>query len=160
MSKKAEKVYCDRCKKECKPDDCSPGYGTVVLQPVSADKHFCYQCCADLDKEEMEKTGKIWLHLTHDNLRKIAIYPITNDSGHYVSGQVVNGTVSNWPGTLSFPCRVKVSKHNMARYRYDVWFKDHNGNHWHGVQYGDDTTCCFHRLKRKSKMLKDNGLKS
>ncbi len=134
MSKKAEKVYCDRCKKECKPDDCSPGYGTVVLQPVSADKHFCYQCCADLDKEQMEKTGKIVLYL-------------------HTSAKV--NYVNNWPGTLTFTCKVKKGKHNIAGVQYHVYFEDHLGYHWHGVQYGENTMLCHcQRLKRKSKMLK------
>lgn len=77
----------------------------------------CYDCCAVIDKAWMEKTGRATL---------------------YVS----DGMVSNWPGTLRFAARVVKGKHNIARTRYDVWFQDHTGREWHGVQYGENTQIC------------------
>jgi hypothetical protein len=89
------------------------GYGT--------DKHnkkHCYTCCATQDKEAMLKDGRITLYLT-------------------------DKAVTNWPGTMSFPItRQKTGRHNIARVRYDVWFRGPDGYMWHGVQYGDNTQLC------------------
>lgn len=50
-----------------------------------------------------------------------------------------HGKITNWPGSLSFPCIVRKGRHNIARVRYDANFAGPDGNRWHGVQYGDNT---------------------
>lgn len=83
---------------------------------------ICYQCCADDDRDYMLKHGKIALY----------------DTNWGPTGTNL-GSVSNWCGTLEIPIvRRSRSSHNIARYRYDVWFK-YNGHVWHGVRYGDNT---------------------
>ena len=105
-----------------KPSPCSDmttGYGETD------GKHYCYDCCAERDKDHMRKHGKITLYLS------------TGDEGrHYVT---------NWPNSLRIQCSTpKVGYHNMARKRYDVWFK-FDGSMWRGVQYGDNTQLCHCR---------------
>lgn len=135
---RAKKVTCDRCGKECIPEGHTTGYGRTHNGEI-----ICFACCAELDKQIMDRDGKIALYLTHDPI------PPTFIPGFVKSW---NGRVTNWPGTLVFPCRVKRGKHNIARTRYDVWFTDHNGNPWYGVQYGDNTQICHCRkLTRKGK---------
>ena len=51
-------------------------------------------------------------------------------------------------GMLEYRVRVYVrGKHNLARTRMDVWFKDHLGNWWWGVAYGDGQLCHCRKLK-------------
>lgn len=134
----AEKVYCDSCGKECIPSGMTTGYGKTESGEI-----HCFACCAEDDKAQMEDSGKIWLYLTHEPFFQNVLGRVSSTT---------NGKVSNWPGTLSFPCWVKKGRHNIARTRYDVWFKDHQGNPWHGVQYGENTQICrCRRLTRKGK---------
>ena len=100
--------------------DFTTGYG------IDRDgKKHCYACCADDDRKQMQETGRITLYLSESK------------TGEW--------SVSNWPGSLRFPCNVpRVSRHNIARWRYDVWFTA-NGENWHGVQYGDNTQICHCR---------------
>ena len=84
-------------------------------------KTWCWDCCARIDRENMETTGKITLYLSPN-----PDHPIP-------------WKVTNWPGTLTFPVHsFRVGRHNIAYRRYDVWFTV-NGHTWHGVQYGDNT---------------------
>lgn len=94
------------------PIDGGTGYGSDKDHNT-----ICYDCCAVADRKQMEAEDRIVLYLdTH------------------------TGTVSNWPGTLSIRCdRIKVGRHNWGIKRYDVWFTDHKGKGWYGVQYGDNT---------------------
>jgi hypothetical protein len=141
-----DKVYCESCGKECPPPRSLLGcyYGKTAEGKIR-----CFTCCAEEDKAQMDRlhmdhTGKICMYLTHRP------FPMHNDRGaqKWIMGTTVAGTLTNWPGTLSFPCRVKIGRHNIARYRYDVWFTDHNGNPWHGVTYGEKTQICHcHRIK-------------
>lgn len=107
----------------------------------SEGKTFCYSCCADQDRAWMDEHGKIDLYLTLDgnyqNMR-----PGSESWG--------GGKVTNWPGSLEFKVGLmKVGKHNLSGRRYDVWFRDHRNNEWHGVTYGDFTQICHcQRLKR------------
>lgn len=73
----------------------------------------CFDCCAEQDKSEMKKSGKIALYLDH-----------------------IKQVVSNWPGTLKISCTMTTGKHNLAGIRRDVWFH-FNGHIWHGTQYGN-----------------------
>lgn len=83
-------------------------------------KTFCYECAADLDREQMETDGKTTLYLCDgDAPRK---YKVTN-----------------WPGSLSFNVGYsKQGRHNMAGTRVDVWFMV-GDRQWHGTQYGENT---------------------
>lgn len=105
---------------------------------------FCYECCAERDREQMRQEGRITLYLTIDN-------DATDHNGTRLSsaredrafgnGRHYPGShkVTNWPGTLSIPATgLKVGRHNIAGRRYDFWFR-FEGSDWHGVQYGDNT---------------------
>lgn len=91
-------------------DSCGTGYGRVDDKP---DSFICYACCGLRDEKQMKETGKAVLYLS-------------------------NGVITNWPETLRINARVQRSRHNVARYRYDAWFK-FSGENWHGVQYGENT---------------------
>lgn len=113
-------MNCSKCKKEIvKPDRGGTGYGTTKFG-----RKICYDCCAESDKRQMRKHGKIILYL------------VTNkETGCY--------NVTNWPGTLSFiVIHITFGRHNIAGKRYDVWFNFEN-QQWHGVLYGDNTEICY-----------------
>jgi hypothetical protein len=121
MTEKSAPVFCARCGKECKPtafysngNPMFTGYG--ITQDGS--KH-CYDCCALVDLENMNRDGKATLYLVQEDGKKWFI--------------------TNWPGSLRFgPVNVKQGRHNFAGVRYDTWF-GYAGHTWHAVQYGDDT---------------------
>lgn len=99
---------------------------------------ICYECCAIRDRAEMDRDGKITLYLTYETFK--------------LDGKTVllcgSAKVTNWPGTLEYKGYVTKGKHNIAGSRYDVWFTDHDGKKWHGVQYGENTQICHcKRLK-------------
>lgn len=101
----------------------STGYGVD-----SKGKKSCYACCAEADKTRMIEDGKIVLYLSHDAAPQIS-------SDYWVA---------NWPGSLKFRVSYrKVSRHNMARTRDDVWFTGPDGKNWHGVQYGRNSQLCY-----------------
>ena len=88
----------------------------------------CYDCCAVKDWESMREDGRITLYLVNIDLTKPRLY------------QNPDAEVVNWPGTLRFKVvGLRRGKHNIARFRYDAWFKDKDGRLWHGVQYGGNT---------------------
>jgi hypothetical protein len=121
MTEKSAPVFCARCGKECKPtafysngNPMFSGYG--IMQDGT--KH-CYDCCAAVDLENMNRDGKATLYLVQEDGKKWFI--------------------TNWPGSLRFgPVYVKTGRHNFAGVRYDTWF-GYAGYTWHAVQYGDDT---------------------
>jgi hypothetical protein len=93
-------------------------------------KTFCYACCAENDQKNMDELGKYMLYLVkQDN-----VYHVTN-----------------WPGSLDYQViSIRSSWHNFAGQdgRKDVWFKDHNGKTWHGVQIGHwNDVCHVKRIK-------------
>jgi len=126
--KKQKQEICARCNKTIVTPDGSvgTGYGTN-----KDNKKICYSCCAELDKAEMRKSGRIALYLT------------TNENtGCYV--------VTNWPGTLSFHVDLRTTgRHNIAGKRYDVWFT-FESQQWHGVTYGDNTEICHCKRSKVS----------
>lgn len=96
------------------------GYGVTQ----DGRKH-CYDCCAAADFEQMDRTGRI------------VLYDVMREGRR---------EVSNWPGSLRFNVfHAHKGRHNMAGWRYDVWFTDRRGNVWHGVRYGDNTELCHCR---------------
>jgi hypothetical protein len=113
----AHTFKCSRCKL-VKPVQTNGGTGYAVL--AKTHRKVCYDCTADLDKLDMERTGAAVLYLT------------ASTPEHYC------GEVTNWPGTLRIPVlSCKGGKHNIAGSRTDVWFKDHTGARWHGVHLGN-----------------------
>jgi hypothetical protein len=116
LSPDGKRFACFRCR-EVKPLQTSGGTG------YGADGNgnlICYSCCADIDREDMRRTGKATLYLT--------------------AGADGTADVTNWPGTLRFRTGpVRRGRHNMAGTRYDVWFTGPDGKEWHGVQYGENT---------------------
>lgn len=121
-------MTCATCGATCVPSGCTMGYGT---DPTTGKKH-CFACCGKREEAAMIATGCAVLYLESE--------PIPDRPGS------TRHRVTNWPGTLSIPCQVRRGRHNIARVRYDVWFKGPDGKPWHGVQYGDNTQIC--RCKR------------
>jgi hypothetical protein len=118
--------------------------GTGYAYETENGPPVCYACCGEIDRARMIETGRAVLYLTHNRA-----------SGNYSNtfGQYVDGKVSNWPGTLNFPARVRIGRHNIAGRRYDVWFNGPDGYEWHGVQYGDNSQLTHSkRTKTKSKL--------
>lgn len=154
---------CDRCQEEIpspEPGDITTGSG------VTGDgaKH-CFPCCAAMDREYMLAHGKITLYLVerddpnyygHADLQdwarlgNVNIYPQKRRVAH---------AVTNWPNSLSF--RVcggpRRSRHNIARWRYDVWFVGPDGHLWHGYKCGDDIDICH--CKRTKRTVASDGYK-
>ena len=119
---------CSICKQTKSPEPNSCGWGYLPSSHDTREK-VCYACCGEHDKASMRDTGKAVLYLTHESFN------------HGLPGKYrdwTDGTITNWPGTLKLPCRVKRGSHNIARIRYDAWFK-FEGKQWHGTSYGDNT---------------------
>jgi hypothetical protein len=115
---------CAGCGEEIVPPSTSiPGYG------IDKDgKKFCFACCGEKDRLEMEGADRFTLYLTKDA------------EGY---------AVSNWPGTMKFRARVHTGKHNFAGVVYFARFTDHTGAEWSGTTVGDMTQICHcRRLKR------------
>lgn len=123
--------HCSRCEQD-KP---VPGEGGTGYAIDESGVLICYQCCADLDRQYMIEHGRITLYLICE-------------PAHYAKkpqGRKTTGEVTNWPGTLRFPCHTRTGKHNIAGVRYDVWFRGPDGYEWYGVAYGDNTQICHCR---------------
>ena len=106
---------CSRCgKTKTNKDKHTTGYATD-----NKGNKICFSCCANVDKEQMIKSGKIVLYL---NSR--------------------DKVVSNWPGTLKIKVdTINKGKHNIAGNRNDIYFS-FNGKKWHGVQLGNNSDIC------------------
>jgi hypothetical protein len=104
---------CSICEKE-KPEQTNGGVGYGRTKEGNI---VCYACAAELDKADMLKNGRATLYLSDTE-------------------------ITNWPGTLRIKIEYrKTGRHNIAGRRYDIWFSL-EGQHWHGVQYGDNTQIC------------------
>jgi len=91
------------------PSGCTTGYG---IDP--AGHKFCFDCCANRDRDSMRSNGDAVLYLVKDQ----------------VNG---NWLVTNWPASLHFGvCARRVGRHNMGRERVDVLFHGSDGRVWHG----------------------------
>lgn len=76
----------------------------------------CYACCGANDKAEMIRDGVIVLYL--DEAKR---------------------QVSNWPGTLVFPCGELSRSPRGGGFggpRIDAWFTGPDGKRWHAIQRG------------------------
>ena len=118
-----ETFTCSMCNNTF-PVQKSGGTGYAV---TSNDKKICYNCCAEIDKREMDELVK-----KVNNKEKVTSFFL------YLTNN--NSQISNWSGILKYNIlRTRTGKHNIARIRIDAWFKDHSGHLWHGVQYGKNT---------------------
>jgi hypothetical protein len=91
---------------------------------------ICYQCCGEMDVNDMRTSGRALLYLTQEWCAVYADVGPARSRCNYVS---------NWPGTLKMRAYVRKGRHNIARTRYDAWFTGPDGAKWHGVQYGENT---------------------
>ena len=122
-----EKVYCSKCGKECKPDGVATGYGVIS----ETDDKICYTCCGELDKQRLlkAKPGDKFCFYRAGDIRR----------GYYVS---------NWPGSFKVRVYPRKGRHNIAKVRYDFWFK-FGSREFHGVQYGNNTQIAYIRCLNK-----------
>lgn len=98
---------CDRCKQTVStPVGVGTGYGVIN------DKLHCYDCCGEMDAERMKIEGKISLYLAVSSKNQ--------------------GKVTNWPGTLSFPCLYNVKTRNWQ-------FTGPDGKPWYGVSMSGES---------------------
>ena len=129
--------HCDRCGLDKTHDaNHTTGYGVMP----DGQKH-CFACCGETDAELMASMV--------DAMRQgLKVQPLCL----YLSRQPDGShSVTNWPGTLTIrPTHVSKGCHNIARWRYDVWFNA-NGAEWHGVQYGDNTQIVHCKPLRKKR---------
>lgn len=93
-------------------------------------KKICYECVGKKETREVGRKGAGGKHV------------------FYLSRRDGKITVTNWPGTLRYAATaVRKGRHNIAGERIDVWFKDHLGREWHGVNLGDNDILRAKRLK-------------
>lgn len=148
---------CNDCG-EVKPLHTSGGTGYGITTRGKRQVKICYECCGKRDRKYMETSDRIMLYLSKidhgggycaldrkdEHIRRTSYAKYLETNSHHWE-------VSNWPGTLKFRCQEKKGRHNIAGTRHDVWFTDHQGNEWWGVQYGEWTQICHCRkLKRKA----------
>lgn len=95
------------------------------------DRTICYRCCGIRDGLSMRETGRATLYLVKRG---------------------VSWAVTNWPDSISFPVtEIRKGAHNMARVRYDFWFRVNNVEQWYGYQIGDNTEIAHcRRLKARA----------
>ena len=116
-------------------DGLTMGYGVMskdnrIGYPEGA--KVCFDCCAILDKADMMATKRAALYL--DWAKK---------------------KVTNWPGTLAFPCAGKKGRHNWGLNRYDVWFRV-GDTFWWGYTIGDFTQICHCKQITKEAYYRSN----
>lgn len=149
-------THCHKCSVALpdKPDIGGTGYGCGDSEPVTdgamleqcgardlkpgeyieRSPAICYACCAADDRAYMIEHGRITAYLIHRE-----------------GGERPGWYVTNWPGTLEFPCtRVSTGRHKSGRVRRDAWFTGPDGAQWHAVNAGDDQIARCRRLKGRT----------
>lgn len=113
--------------------------GTGYGQAKQDSPMFCYPCGGIRMRNDMIRDGRATLYLVERE-------------GEYRPGVAPfkQRFVTDWTGELNFQVKRYVrSRHNMARWRYDVWFYGPNATIWHGYTVGDNTEICHcKRIKR------------
>ncbi len=105
---------CTTCHREF-PVQKSGGTGYGVTK---SGKKICYECIGKSEKREIAAARPGAKHT------------------FYISEK--DRLVSNWPGSVKYRVSwATYGQHNIAGKRVDVWFRDHTGAWWHGVQMGD-----------------------
>jgi len=132
---------CSDCGRECIPSGCTTGYGKIVEN--GEEKVVCFECCGVRDRNRLRDSKPGDKEVLYLNFKTETYQPTPGqkERGFGVGRAYTNCFVSNWPGTMKFPCYLRRGKHN-AGVRYDVWFCDHAGGWWQGTQYGDQTQIC------------------
>lgn len=100
------------------PVGTSGGTGYGYWADSSTPRPVCYDCCAKRERQAMIDTGRACLYL------------VQRDTAW---------EVHDWPGRLVFRATVRTGHHNIARKRYDAWFRGPDGHIWHGVKLGDNS---------------------
>lgn len=130
--------------------------GYAYLHASEGDlRKVCYVCAGNIDKEHMDKHGYITLHL--DGLMSLRNHMLAREHKHKTpTGVKIN--VSNWCGSLSYPVDlVRVGNGGMMRVRRDIWFTDHNGDQWYGLQLGNASPLVYCRRIKGKKDGEDKG---
>jgi hypothetical protein len=118
---------CQSCHREL-PVNKSGGTGYAIR----GGKKICYECAGKKEMKEISNKAPGGKH----------VFYLSKKDGKWI--------VSNWPGSYVYPVHsMKKGYHNIAGERVDVWFKDHNGHEWHGVQIGDNQILRATKLKKK-----------
>ena len=108
--------FCDTCKQtKLHKDYYTTGYGTYTDGTKS-----CFACCAVLDRTAMWKDG---------NSKGLPLYLTLKDG---------IGTVSNWPGTLTYRIYGKTTVDRGRFGQKTIYFRFHgpDGYAWTGFQAG------------------------
>lgn len=119
--------------------------GYAYLNSSDQDRRkICYECAADFDRKTMDETGEITLHL--DGLISLRLAELPRTGKRNLKVKI---SVSNWCGSLSYPVDlVRVGNGGIAKVRRDIYFTDHKGANWHGVQFGNESQLVYcKRLK-------------
>ena len=116
------KFICD-CGHPAGDSEISTGYGRD-----NNGKTFCYECCAEMDREYLRKNGVL--------------------SGYFTTDKDGKNWFSNWPGSFKLPVNDTLkSWHNFAgkngRTDFWLWFE---GKRYHGVQIGHNNECATIRI--------------
>jgi len=121
----------------------------IVLSSIYAhtpdNKRVCRECAGARIRAEMVKSGRITLYL----IFRPQEVPDYQKGVHYRNR---GWYVTDWAGSPSmvFPATIHKGRHNIARTRYDAWFRGPDGYIWHGLQYGENTQICHcRRTNRK-----------
>lgn len=110
-------TICDKCGNNCIAKGSATGYGVD-----DKGNKLCYPCCAQLERDQMDETGKIILYLDEKNRK-----------------------VTNWTGELSYSVR-SLTKHKDNK-GATAYFRDHNDNLWCAVRRGDMDACRARKCK-------------
>ena len=115
------------------------GYGSDAERNT-----YCYECCAQRERQSMIETGSATLYLVKR--------PVP-DSVRPVS-EAWQWWVTDWPGTLAFQAvALHKGRHNIARVRYDFSFRGPDGFWWRGTSYGDNTQIAHCRRTKERTLL-------
>jgi hypothetical protein len=118
-------------------------YQTNYFYLSGTDVPLCADCSANHQKQTMINTGKACLYLVFNPNEVPDFNPQIHCCNH-------GWSVIDVSGKLRFKASVHKGRHNIARTRYDVWFRGPDGWWWYGVTYGDNTQICHcRRTKQK-----------
>jgi hypothetical protein len=135
---KGDQTLCD-CGHLALCDGVGTGYGLD-----DSGHTVCYSCAGKADRKALLFDGKQLGYLSFE------ILPIRDARGaHKPLGYCYDqhGAYSNWPGTFTVPVHsVKRSINNFGAERLDFWFVI-EGQHFYGVNVGDNQLARVRRVK-------------
>lgn len=120
-------------------------YDVEHAQPETAERRICYSCCAALEIEYMQATGRTCLYLSEVDSSENPAAPRTHSrrcGPHNGNVRHYYYTLAGWPGNPAFPIigRVRESYGYGFGRRYDVRtfrFRGPDGFVWSGRNAGD-----------------------